>query len=78
MIADVLREHLQMANTPSKCMMGKWMTEQSEDVQDLFAQLASKPTLNVMALYHSLEAELPFRFTTFKLHLKGKCTCPKV
>lgn len=77
MIADVLKAHLHMANTPSKCMMGKWMTEQSDEVKELFVQIGNKPNFNVMALFQSLEEELPFRFTTFKLHLKGKCTCPK-
>lgn len=77
MIVDVLREHLEGINKPSQCTMGKWLGTQESEVQDLFAQLALKPNLNAMALYRSLEETLPFKSTTFKLHIKGTCPCPK-
>lgn len=77
MIADVLRDHLNGVNQNTKCSMGKWLDEQGSDVQELFTQLASKSSLNTMALYRSLADTLPFKSTTFKLHMKGNCTCPK-
>jgi hypothetical protein len=77
MIADVLRGHLNGFLQPTKCSMGKWLEEQDAEVQTLFEQLAVKPSLNTMALYRSLAETLPFKSTTFKLHIKGNCTCPK-
>jgi len=77
MIADVLREHLDESSKPSKCSMGKWLDTQEEDIQALFEQIMLKPTINSMALYRSLETVLPFKSTTFKLHIKGNCPCPK-
>jgi hypothetical protein len=78
MIADVLREHLEELSRPAKCSMGKWLDTQEEEIQALFEQISRKPTINSMALYKSLETVLPFKLTTFKLHIKGNCPCPKV
>jgi hypothetical protein len=77
MIADVLREHLEGVSKPAKCSMGKWLETQEPEVQDLFAQVVLKPNLNAMALYRSIQDTLPFKSTTFKIHIKGTCPCPK-
>jgi hypothetical protein len=77
MIADVLREHLESSTFSRKCKMGLWLEEQDSDVVSLFNEIASRPQVNITAIYHSLVNDLPFKSTTFKLHIKGTCTCPK-
>jgi len=78
MLADVLRDHLEGISKPSKCLVGKWLSDQDAEVQDLFAQLMRKPDLNAMALFRNLDGAVPFKSTTFKLHIRETCSCPKV
>jgi hypothetical protein len=77
MLADILTEHLN--GKVSKCLFGKWLKEQDEQVQDLFAQLVKKDKLNIASLWRDLisTTELPFKSTTFKSHMRGECSCPK-
>lgn len=77
MIADVLREHLDGTTVSQKCKMGVWLETQEDNVIDLFNEVAKNSSINISAIYHSLSNDLPFKATTFKLHIKGTCTCPK-
>jgi hypothetical protein len=76
MIADILREHLEIVTKPMKCTVGNWLETQEPEVSKLLEHLASID-VNVSALFKNLEAEVPFRLTTFKTHMKGHCICPK-
>jgi hypothetical protein len=77
MIADILREHLETVTKPIKCTVGNWIDDQEPEVNELLLGLAAID-VNVSALFRSLEQEVPFRLTTFKIHMKGNCTCPKL
>lgn len=78
MIADVLREHLDGTRQSIKCTVGKWLEAQEKEVVELLSILASRPTTNVSSLFRDLqESNIPFKLTTFKLHMKGNCACPK-
>lgn len=77
MIADVLREHLDGTTVSQKCKMGVWLETQEDNVIDLFNEVSKNSSINISAIYHSLSNDLPFKSTTFKLHIKGTCTCPK-
>ena len=77
MIADILREHLDSTTFSRKCKMGIWLEGQDADVVSLFNEVATRSQVNISAIYQSLATDLPFKSTTFKLHIKGTCTCPK-
>jgi hypothetical protein len=78
MITDILKEHLSGVRTVSKCTTGKWLETQEPEVVEMLSELSKRPTTNVSALFRDLEPlEVPFRLTTFKLHMKGNCQCPK-
>jgi len=77
-ITDILKEHLNGLRAVSKCTTGKWLDTQEPEVIQMFDELAKRPTTNIAALFRDIEPlDLPFRLTTFKLHMKGNCQCPK-
>jgi hypothetical protein len=77
----MLTEILQQALEPVKnlCACGTWISQKSEEDQKLFNKVMVESKLPMSDLFAKLSPlGLPFGITTFKSHIKGTCTCPKV
>lgn len=77
MLLDELRE-LAKKSEFSGCAMGAWVSQQEKDVQELIASLAVNPNVNlseVLSLLKKHDPTLPFKRTTFSLHMRGTCAC---
>jgi hypothetical protein len=79
MIENILKEHLEGKPHRTKCLVGKWLLTEDKQTNEMFEKLKEKPNLNVSGLYMDLQPyKLTFQLTTFKTHMKGTCTCPKI
>jgi hypothetical protein len=78
MLINALNGYLEGKIPTALCLVGKWLEEQEADVKEVFYQLYERESINFSALYRAIEeSELPFKFTTFKVHMKGQCQCPR-
>ena len=77
MLETILQEYIDKPTTG--CSMKIWIDSKDAKVGEYFARLQGKEGLNHTELYEKITRveDLPFKFTTFKTHLRGKCTCPK-
>lgn len=76
MLVDILLQHLN--DTKPKCSVGKWLLEQDQELQEVFALLVKKDKKNISSIWRDISSEdLPFKSTTFKSHMRGDCSCPK-
>lgn len=75
MFSEIIKQHLNAAD--AKCNFGAWLETQSKADQEGFALLMQKKPINVASLYRSMTslADLPFKSTTFKSHVRGDCKC---
>jgi poly-D-alanine transfer protein DltD len=76
---DVLGAHVKKLTEVKKCATGTWIDGLQQQEQDAFAQLISAQA-NAQGLYDDLTKagnDLPFGMTTFRMHMKGYCTCQK-
>lgn len=80
MIADVIERHLSGQRKLKKCYMGKWLETQDSTIKELLDKVQDNPNVSISGLYREMDAaeELPFKLSTFKLHMKGECPCRKV
>ena len=78
LVLSILQVHLDNAKTG--CVVGKWIDNLSKEEQEAFRLVKEKNELvSLSAMFKDLSRtqELPFGATTFKLHFRGTCTCPK-
>jgi len=79
MLIDVLMQHLN--DEKPRCLFGKWLETQSEQINDAFDKLIKKPSKNVSAIWNdvnaSFEGGVPFKPATLRAHMRGDCSCPK-
>jgi hypothetical protein len=74
---DVLSKHL--SNEVTGCTVFRWIEGLSKEEQEAFAAIKEKSAkINLVSLFSDLnkEAELPFKLTAFRSHMRGYCTCP--
>jgi len=76
-LSDILRQTL---DAPAqKCVVGQWVEQQSKEDQELLLQVFASPRLVMSTLHTKLtDAGITFGVTSFKSHIRGSCTCPKV
>jgi hypothetical protein len=78
MLVDVLTKHLSSAR--QGCVVNGWLSGLTKEEREAFEKIKEQSTsINVVILYKDLSenAELPFKLTAFRSHLRGYCTCPK-
>jgi hypothetical protein len=79
MLIDVLMQHLKDEKT--RCLFGKWLETQSDEIRAAFDQLIKKPNKNISALWAdinaSFEGGVPYKPATLRSHMRGDCQCPK-
>lgn len=76
---DVLGAHIEKLSESKKCATAAWIEGLAEQEQKAFAQLIEAKA-NAQRLYDDLTKagnDLPFGMTTFRMHMKGYCTCQK-
>lgn len=74
---DVFQKHLESADKPSKCAVGKWADTLDDKTRKVFETLIEKK-VETSGLYRDLVSngyELPFKSTVFRMHMKGYCVC---
>jgi hypothetical protein len=77
-LLNVVNKHL--VDAMEGCKVGKWLTTLSEDEQEAFRLVKEKNSLiSLSGMYAELDAakEIPFALTSFRLHFRGICSCPK-
>jgi hypothetical protein len=61
-----------------QCIVGGWERSQDPELQELFVALQQAPGLNysdLLAILKKHNPDLPFKRTSFTLHMKGQCAC---
>lgn len=74
---EILNNHIQGLEEPSKCVVGEWIETLNTDEQNAFALLIDAKA-NAQKLYGNLlksGVEMPFKITVFRMHMKGYCAC---
>lgn len=74
----VLQKHLGEAKIG--CVVSKWIDGLSEEEQKAFELIREKSDLvSLTGMYKDLldNQDLPFGCTSFRIHFRGTCTCPK-
>lgn len=79
MLIDELRK---LAERPDAgyCVAGAWIASQDPELQQVIDLLKVRVNLNyseMLDLLKQHEPDLPFKRTSFILHMKGTCNCPK-
>lgn len=77
-VITVLQKHLDGAK--EGCVVGKWVESLAKEEQEAFHLIREKNELvSLTAMYKDLSdnQDLPFGCTTFRIHFRGTCTCPK-
>lgn len=78
MLLDDLRS---LVEKPVGCKVGQWVAVQEPEFQDLLDALAKKQGINyssVLSTIQKYHSNLPFKRTSFVLHLKGECGCQAI
>jgi len=73
---DVLNKHL--SDEKAGCTVSTWIDElPQEECEAFYALKLNNAKINIASLYKdlNLEAELPFKLTAFRSHMRGYCTC---
>jgi hypothetical protein len=61
------------------CVVGVWVVTQEPEFQEVFSLLRHRPNLNLteaLNLIKKYQSDLPFKRTSFVMHMRGSCTCP--
>ena len=77
-LSTILRAVKEEALEPQICVVAKWLTTLSKEEAKEFIECISVPKLSAAGLYNSIVSqgiELPFKVTTFRMHVKGYCPC---
>lgn len=77
-LLSVLNKHL--GDAVEGCVVGKWLLTLSEDEQKAFKLIKEKNALlSLTSIFRELESAevVPFALTSFRLHFRGVCSCPK-
>jgi hypothetical protein len=76
-LVDILQKHLSKPPLVKGCIVASWAADLSEEEQQVLSNLQTKAVI-VADLYRDLSvANLPFKLTAFRSHMKGYCACPK-
>lgn len=78
MLLDELKELVKKSELQG-CVVGIWVVTQEPEFQEVFNLLRHKPNLNLteaLSLIKKYKADLPFKRTSFVMHMKGTCACP--
>lgn len=78
MLLDDLRELGRKAESVG-CVVGVWVQEQEAEFQTVMNDLRLKPQLNMsqtLDLIKDHYGDLPFKRTSFVMHMRRNCTCP--
>lgn len=78
-VLNILQKHLDVAT--NGCVVSKWVETLSKDEQEAFKLVKEKSNLvSLTGMYKELlnSQDLPFGCTSFRLHFRGTCTCPKI
>ena len=78
MLLDDLKQLAKQAEL-SGCVVGKWVATQDPEIRDVIVSLAQKPGLNLtvaLDLIKKHDPALPFKKTSFVVHMRGGCSCP--
>lgn len=78
-VLNILQKHLDVAK--DGCVVSKWIDTLSKEEQEAFKLIREKNEfVSLTAMYKDLSdnQDLPFGCTTFRIHLRGTCTCPKI
>ena len=77
-VLNILQKHLDVAT--EGCVVSKWVDTLSKEEQEAFKLIKEKNSLvSLTAMYKDLSENqnLPFGCTSFRIHFRGTCTCPK-
>lgn len=80
MLIDELKT-LAAKSDATGCVVGVWVKEQDKEFQEVFTTLQGKPNLNLsetLKLIKKYYPAIPFKQTSFNMHMRGVCTCPTV
>lgn len=75
---DILTKHLQ--GPSGLCTVALWIDELPEAEKEAFSLIKdNNKNIKIAILFKELEktAELKFKLTAFRSHLRGYCTCQK-
>lgn len=77
-LLDELRDLVKRSEI-SGCVVGVWVKTQDSDFQDVFGMLKSNSNVNLteaLSLVKKYHPDIPFKRTSFVMHMRGTCTCP--
>lgn len=60
------------------CVVGVWVKKQDAEFQEVFTVLKTSANLNLteaLALIKKYHPDVPFKRTSFVMHMRGTCTC---
>lgn len=78
MLLDELKDLIKKSELQG-CVVGVWVATQDAEFQEVFNLLRHKPNLNLseaLSLIKKYQTDLPFKRTSFVMHMKGTCACP--
>lgn len=77
-LIDELKELIKKTELEG-CVVGVWVQVQDAEFQEVFNLLRHKPNVNLtqaLDLVKKYHPSLPFKRTSFVMHMRGTCTCP--
>lgn len=77
-INGVLKKYSSKPSIVNGCVVAIWIAELPKEEQETLNLLKSKAIV-ITDLHRDLvDAGFPFKITSFRSHMKGYCSCPKV
>ena len=77
MLLDELRD-LAKRSAITGCVVNVWIKSQEADFQEAFDLIKGNPNVNLteaLSLVKKYHPDIPFKRTSFVMHMRGTCTC---